>query len=1295
MNKNKIAIVISLLSANVFAAGLVSPSKSPLETNGIQGARPNIMYILDNSTHMQRSYLSNEIVGAICKDSTNAAAIKACVASSYSADVGKDLTSWPNNDIMGTINAISGNNSNAYAADVAFMSPDLNPLYYDPDVTYNPPLTSDGSKMSNASIDGAYVDGFNTSSAKINLKTYQRDLYFCTKTNPSTDELKDPTKNVCRRNGVNSSNSVATFTAPKTGNYSGNPFNYYDSTTLPDKTYKYAVAGWSDINVPFYYKVTPGEYCDVTGTTCGSSYDEAKGYVYAMAVRWCSNEADAKAAKGSTKLACQKDYSATYKYPRYGSFQRYNVPDTQYTNYANWFSYYRTRFLSLKTASTYAFKDIDNQRRVGFIVANPSSSFATNANEFLPIRNFNSIQKGAFYSSLIGSKISETATTGSRLREALSRVGRYYAGKTDGINTGMIDTSTKLDPVTYSCQKNTTVIGSAGYWGDKDDSYRGKDLSGNLIGNTDNTNADYATRETASYDGGLSGATGTLADVAMYYYKTDLRSSGSIGGLGKDVSTDNVDISVQDPNPAQHMVTYAISMGVNGFLSYTPDYTNNIYGDVYKIQSSSTTCSWSTAGTLCNWPLPVAEAKSTIDDLWHASINSRGKYYNVMTPTDFAANLKDALSTLIIETSSSAAAATSSPNITSTDNSLFYTTYRTGKWDGEISSKAIDPTTGSLSSTVTWSARAKLNSLAASSRNIYYVDNAGSALKAFTATGLTTAALANFKNLCTTYALSQCLNYAWFYNSTHLSEMNDGTHLVDYLRGDRSNEFSNLSAPYWRSRDYVLGDIVNASPVYMGTSYQNWESTDPTYATFKTSTATRTKVLFAGANDGMIHAFDATTGVEKWAVIPGQLLPKMYKLADKNYEHDFYVDGSLTVMDAKIGKNWKTILVVGMGAGGNGYVALDVTNPDIGGSGGPTLLWEFCKSGCMKTDSDLGYSYGNPIITKRAFDGTWVVYVTSGYDNASGKGVVYELDLATGAILRKLTTATSTVSASNQVGIAKINTVYSDFSTDNTATAIYAGDLNGQVWKWDLTKDVTTGTLLGSATAKKVANVYDAATGTMTQVTSDAAQPITTKIEIGKVNNDTVLFFGTGKYFNTDDQTSTDINSFYGIKDTSADIGNLRNKLVQQSINAGTISSTSSSTTVDWSAKNGWFFDLISQTGERVNIDPILALGTVNVISNVPAESVCTAGGNSWYYQVDYLNGSALPGQSDVIAKKLYGGFVVGQVIVKLGGSGILKNFITDSTGSVTPTAMTINSNAVAASTGNIAKTSWRELYRK
>lgn len=1248
MNKNKnkfnfkyITLALGFLTINAFAAAPVNPPNIPLETGGAIGTKPNIMFILDDSGSMGFDFMGDEVGNSTtgarnCKSANpTTGAITQFGRICASRDNGTNIT--------GGTNGQDGINSfqSVFTGDTPFFAYQFNKIYYNPSTKYEPGVDYLGNPLANQSINSAQREVYVNPALTVDLLTDLKETYFCTSSTPSKTDLSDKTR--CRRNGIDTPN----------------PFTYH-SEAFPSSTFRFPIKAQS---LPHYYNILPTDFCDVTGVNCSSN--PATGNP--VNVRWCRRSNEAIAATVPTgkfvggsfngQNQCQAKYVAnTYIFPRYGKLERVEVQPSEYQNFANWYSYYRDRMHTMKTSVGIAFRNLDSTRRVGFKTIN----FATS--RFLPIRDFNIAQKQAFYNILYA----QGFNGGTPLRESLSRAGRYYAGKSDGINSGMINTTTRPDPVQFSCQQNFAILSTDGYW----NGASGDNLTGGEIVNEDNVDAGFSSRSSGSYDGGLTGSNRSLSDVAMYYYKTDLRPTGTTGAGGVDVSENNVPISALDQNSSQHMVTYAIALGLDGFMNYTKDYDKGTNADFENIKKGvSGACSWTTG--VCNWPIPVADSLTAIDDLWHATVNGRGKYFSAQNTDDIVSGLTEALNNLIAQTGASAAAATSSPNITSGDNFLYYTTYRTAKWDGEIAARLIDPVTGVISTTDLWSARTLLNgrvSDASDTRSMYYLrNNSGTTeLRNFNFASMNATERGYFTNKCTTISLSQC-------SSLGLLErvaVDTGVSLIDYLRGQRANEIDGPGVDFYRKRDFVLGDIVNTSPVFVGESKNQW--TDTGYSTFAASTASRTKALYVGANDGQLHAFNATTGQELWSIVPSQVMSKMWKLADVTYPttHDFYVDGPITVSDAVVGGNWKTILVSGMGAGSKGYMAVDVTNPNA-----PVPLWEFCTTtNCSRTDNEMGLTYGNPIITKRQFDGLWVAYLSAGYDNATGRGLVYEVNLATGAILRKLVTGTGT--AASPAGLAKINTYYDSFDLNNTATTLYAGDLDGNVWKWDLTNAAAT-------TAQKLGEVRDA---------SNNPQPITTKPEIGKINGFPVLFFGTGKYLNFADYSTASIQSVYAIKDNGMNNGNLRTNpgIVGQTITSTGIVSQSTTNGVNWDTNLGWYFDLISQVGERVNIDASLALGTLNVISNVPGNTTCTAGGNAWYYQVNFLNGGAVPGGDGFVGKKLTGGLVVGQVIARLDGSGSLKNFITDAGGTVTPVGVQVNTGALTNQ-----RNSWREFYRK
>jgi hypothetical protein len=334
--------------------------------------------------------------------------------------------------------------------------------------------------------------------------------------------------------------------------------------------------------------------------------------------------------------------------------------------------------------------------------------------------------------------------------------------------------------------------------------------------------------------------------------------------------------------------------------------------------------------------------------------------------------------------------------------------------------------------------------------------------------------------------------------------VNSGTNLINYLRGQSGYG----DGVHFRTRAHVLGDLVDSRPAVVRDPRRHYADAsiapgNQSYATFASNNASRQAVIYVGGNDGMLHAFNATNGNEMWAYIPRFLLSRLYVLADVNYavQHQFFVDGSPEVADVLSPSDgtWHTILITGMNDGGRGYVAFDVTNPSS-----PTFLWEFCNDSTICTtnhDANLCLTFGNPVVTKRAYDGKWVVLVASGYNNVGngdGVGRLYELDPFTGAILQ--TASTGVGSTTSPSGLAKITAMVTNPDTDNTARFIYGGDLQGNLWRFDLTG--------ASMTVSAFATLQDAA---------GKPQPITTRPELGQVNNYPVVFVGTGRLLGQSD----------------------------------------------------------------------------------------------------------------------------------------------------------------------------------
>ncbi|MBS0308975.1 MAG: hypothetical protein JSS58_08395 [Proteobacteria bacterium] len=726
----------------------------------------------------------------------------------------------------------------------------------------------------------------------------------------------------------------------------------------------------------------------------------------------------------------------------------------------------------------------------------------------------------------------------------------------------------------------------------------------------------------------------------MYYYRTDIRNSGfgnCTGALGTDVCQDNVPKTNSDTASWQHMTTFTMGLGAFGRMDYSPTYATDSTGDYVAVKNGTLAdpangiCSWGTNGQACNWPTPnVSGTPENIDDLWHAAVNGRGAYYSATNPTTLAAGLQNALSGIAARTGAAAAATTSNPNVSTGDNFLFSSTFNTAIWDGNIIRQQIDLTTGNLSATPDWSAQAKFDAGQTRTLYTYSASDTGN-IKVFN-WGNLTAAEKNYFALGNLGGLTQFCSSGPNCLSATDQATAAGANLVSFVMGDRTNEGALTDiTKFYRLRstaanphpNTVLGDIVNAEAAYVKGSQSSYADTG--YDTFKTTNSTRAGRVYVAANDGMLHAFDSETGTESWAYLPSFVLPNLPKLADKDYanRHQYFVDGTPSSGDVYYDGAWHTILVGGLNGGGRGYYALDVTDPTVA----PTVLWEF-------SDANLGYTYGNPIFTKLS-DGTWVVVVASGYNNVTpgdGKGYLYVLNAKTGAVIRTISTGVGNTTTPS--GLAKIVGYASHPNIDNSVLRVYGGDLLGNLWRFDI----------NAGTTQLIVTLKDS---------SANVQPITTTPALGDFNGLNMVYVATGKYIGVSDLSDTSQQTIYGIKDTLGTAGGAlyassRVGLTQQTVttttcpagaptsvcSSGETVRTTSSNTVNLVSGQGWYVDL-PDSGERVNTDMTLTLGTLFLTSNVPNASACNSGGYSFGWQLDYRTGSAVQNTNYVSAVKI------------------------------------------------------------
>jgi len=452
-----------------------------------------------------------------------------------------------------------------------------------------------------------------------------------------------------------------------------------------------------------------------------------------------------------------------------------------------------------------------------------------------------------------------------------------------------------------------------------------------------------------------------------------------------------------------------------------------------------------------------------------------------------------------------------------------------------------------------------------------------------------------------------------------------GQDVLNFLRGSSLQEVHN--GGQFRDRTHRLGDIVDSNPLYIGAP--SAANQTPSYVAFAAANATRQPVIYVGSNDGMLHAFDASTppssstgGNELFAYIPRGVYANLIKLANPYYSaaHRYFVNGSPQASDVQFADaSWHTVLVGTEGAGGNSVYALDVTNPaniTAEGALASAVLWDFI-------DPDMGLGLSTPAIASTP--GGWTVFVGNGYNSPSQKPFLFALNAQTGATVRKIDLCAAVPTACNPAasnGLSTVIAVNSGGQLAGYANIIYAGDLQGNLWRVD------------------VSNANPAMwTVTVLFQARDALgnpQPITTS-PVASLNPrypqilGTMVFFATGQLLGLPDLTNPNTQTIYGIYDPPATyatpLTRAGGSLVQQTLSVPTsngqvVVDTGNAVTIP--TNKGWYVDLTLNTGERVVTDPRLETGgTLVLTSYVPSTNVCSGGGSSYLYMLNYATGGS------------------------------------------------------------------------
>ncbi len=982
------------------------------------------------------------------------------------------------------------------------------------------------------------------------------------------------------------------------------------------------------------------------------------------------------------------------------------------TNIANWFAYYHNRILMAKSGLMTALVSLSPNYRFGFGAINNRNSnklphsvnTGINIAEVRPFGDgSNGTQKKAFWDWLA----SMDPNGGTPLRRALEAAGKYYEkdqpwqtmeGDPNYVKGG--NNSEKL-----ACRASYTVLTTDGFWNGSNPTWTVNGAASEDGEPYTNAKGDTVKYEAEPpYSGGSVNNSASLADVAAYYWKKDLKTN-----IDNLVPANN-----NDPAFWQHMTTFTMGIG------FSPVERKN--GPEIPMDDIF---SWARGGDPVSgfsWPTPSSDNVTNIADMAHAAVTGHGDFFSAKNPQELANGFARAIAQ-ITERNVAPQASSVNAGVAVSGALTFNTGYNTSNWNGTF--QAVELKGDSSTGEVKWDAGEQLDSRSPSSRKVY------TASYEMSGCGDPANATGTFAHGLSFTASNSgaldCVQTAGLGSPAFASGADNIKNRIDYLLGSDANK------PLYRQRDHRLGAIINSQPLYVSYPasgyYDTWPANSPeanardngkSYSKFKVDHADREGTVYIGANDGMLHAFSApapqctttlsgTTcdygngGKERWAFVPRAVYANLGNLTNKaDFRYRPTVDGTPISRDIFFSqgssKQWQTILVGGVGLGGRGVYALNITDQDDFAA--DDVLWEFDSdmdvgNSCYATfgdckATDLGYTVPQSNIGRLA-NGRWVVVVPNGYfpdcsqpdtpthepeqgNKAACKAIaaqtprednkpysaLFVLDAETGKMLAELKTPTD-IQGVSSFGLGSV--VLGDYNNDQIDDVAFAGDLQGNLWRFDLSSANTADWTVTLA--------YKGKTG---KEDHQGIQPITAMPRLfpDPATNRFIVVVGTGKYLGSGDNT-TDIppQAVYGIRDVMDSNGHpvtvTHDDLQEQTLSEDTVSTgdfagaTGRKLTADSLAPDalGWYFDLetaqgntVTNAGERVVVTAgaLFSTNTAVVSTLIPGnDNYCDPSVTGAIMSLDATNGGPSGNGLSIFGGSPYVGARVSHV--RTGGS--------------------------------------------
>ncbi|MDP3253020.1 MAG: PilC/PilY family type IV pilus protein [Hydrogenophaga sp.] len=949
--------------------------------------------------------------------------------------------------------------------------------------------------------------------------------------------------------------------------------------------------------------------------------------------------------------------------------------------------------------------------------------------------------------------------------------GQYLSATGLGIDSPWASIPGKQTAPLLACRQAHHVFLSDGAWGhasskgvdtagpDHQRIARGDNPDNSPIGLPDGTGYSGATSQTRVYrDAWGTSGWSTLSDLAFHYWSHDLqpdlpdrvaprwRVPEASENFGTDAAPAPLDPywnPRNDPATWQHLVTHTIGLRKATDWTVQPTWAGDhftglaplIRGDV---DWASPFCNDVRTGP-GNLPCDGADTYKKRQayrkpELWHMALNSRGRFL----PAPDGPSLVDALGRVLEDITP-----TDPPRWTSlvgsasrlrADGMLFMAGFDARRWSGELSAHRISATTHAVDEVPTWRASALLDS----------------------------PDLSPAQRLILTHSGNRGVAFEWAQLSSAQKDLLRGEdseivgrRRVSYLRGDRFLE--SQYGKTMRQRSSRLGDIVNSNLWHTGRPLRPGFD-HPGHADFRTRHASRRPMVYVGANDGMLHAFDAQTGAERLAYLPLAVFGMLRDYTLPSYTHRYSVDGHPFTGDADLRANdsappdWRTVLVTGLGSGGRGYIVLDVTDPQSFSAASVMVDRSSASntSGGLPGDEDVGHIHAAPAVDDVAQrseqivklnNGRWAVVMGNGVNSPLERPVLLIQYLDGNKGLVRLIASTREKQSNGLISPRLI-----DVNSDGKVDVAYAGDLQGQLWKFNLSgpSDADWGVSTWNSSGVTCRNseacepffvAMDNATPAMPQAITTA--PLWLAHPLGGIQ----LMFGTGRNLQMSDASDTQVQTIYSLWDKSGfdkKDGRLtlldnarikasdgRESLVRQDVigtatgnGSGADQATPASGLANTTARTvaytrgenaatrrGWYLDLPIQR-EQVLQAPVYfegqkAIITSTVPANVNASEGCEGGileDEHWLTVLNMISGwpsatpvFALPGLTASIASRAR---VNASEYITLPGAGNRLELISVRNGAgCTDRACTEKASLIGAS-GSGVRMDWREVQR-